>query len=174
MKKTILLSLLSSSLLLSQTSNAGEWAIGGLIGQGSTDLCDFVTGFNCDDSDTSFGINLSYDFSKSWGVELGYTDLGDSVISAPGLASVSASFDAIHLAGTGTVNFNDSWSLTGRLGVADLSGDVQGFSESDTGLFAGASLNYNFNDNLQAQLRYESFDGDADNFALGLKYSFGK
>jgi len=168
MKKTILLSLLSSGLLISQAANAGEWAIGGLIGQSDADICSEFSGFSCDDSDTSLGINLSYDFSKAWGLELGYMELGDY-----NLAGFDIDTTALYLAGTGTVDFNDYWSLTGRLGISELDASVSGLplSDSSTGGFAGVSLNYNFNDNLQAQFRYDNFDGDIDALALGLKYS---
>lgn len=183
MKKTILLGLLSSGLLFSQASNAGEWAIGGLVGQANADeACEGV--FNCDDSDTALGIYLSYDFNNTWGTEFGYMDLGsysgDVAVSNFGTFNISADASVIYFAATGTVNFNDNWSLTGRLGLADGESEtsVAGFGEvtstSSTEALLGASLNYNFNDNLQAQLRYDNFGGDIDSLALGLKYSFGK
>jgi len=128
MKKTILLGLVSSSLLFSQASNAGEWGIGGLVGQvNADDICTGLQG--CDDSDTTFGINVSYNFNKVWGAELGYVDLGDYSGSADlgffGTFDVSADLSAAYLAGTGTYNFNDAWSLTGRLGFASANLDVR-------------------------------------------------
>jgi len=109
MKKTILLGLLSSSLLISQASYAGEWAIGGLVGASDIDgVCEGITG--CDESDTSLGLNLSYNFNKAWGVELGYIDLGDfdgnADLGAFGSFDISADASAVYLAGTGTINFN--------------------------------------------------------------------
>ena len=215
MKKTILLSLVSSSLLFSQASNAGQWAIGGSIGQATLDgveeACDFAVtgllnnGINCDDSETSYNLNLNYNFNDAWGVEVGYSDFGDfggsntEVDQAPFFAittTADISFDvsALYIAGTGTFNFNDQWSLTGRLGIAEIdlesrasvefsslvSSGFGSFSDrvSTTEAYLGASLNYNFNNKLQAQLRYDYFDSDIDAnidaFSLGLKYSFGK
>ena len=212
MKKTILLSILSSSLLFSQASIAGSWAIGGSIGQASIDgiegACDAAitgllsNGLNCDDSETSYNLNLSYNFNDVWGIEVGYTDFGDfggsntEVDQVPFFATtttadLSLDVSAFYIAGTGTFSFNDQWSLTGRLGIAEIDADTRAsveFSDqfgrfgsgsasdddSTTEAYLGASLNYNFNKNLQAQLRYDYFDADIDVFALGLKYSFGK
>jgi len=184
MRKNILIGLLSSGLLFTQTSNAGEWGIGGIVG---TSNVDGISG-----SETSFGANLSYNFTKIWGVELGYADLGDFDedigIPVPGFGvipgDVSADLSALYLAGTGTTYLSKNWSLTGRVGITELDLDVRASStffgesfsasesDSTTELFLGASLNYNFNKNLQAQLRYDYFS-EAESFAIGLKYSFG-
>jgi len=186
MKKNILISLLSSSLLFAQVSNAGEWGVGGLIGASNAD--------GIGGTEASFGANVSYDFNKVWGVELGYVDLGDfdSNVgipvggffgSVPG--NVSVDLSALYLAGTATTYLGSNWSLTGRAGVTEVDIDVSvstdffgdefssSADDSTTELFLGASLNYNFNKNLQAQLRYDYFS-EAESFAFGLKYSFGK
>jgi len=212
MKNTILFGLVTSGLLLSQSSNSADIAIGALIGQSSfDDICSVTAVENCDDSDTSYGFNLTYNFNRTWGIELGYSDLGtyggsDTIVEtvfdpiAGDLdvvtdASQDIDLTALYLAVNASYYFNDQFSVTGRLGVTELDLDSsiratstvtsdifnitetasasESFSDSTTEAFYGISLNYNFTNALQAQLRYDLYEGDIDNFTLGLRYSFG-
>ena len=212
MKNTILFGLVTSGLLLSQSANSADIAIGALIGQSSfDDICSVTVVENCDDSDTSYGFNLTYNFNRTWGIELGYSDLGtyggsDTIVETVSdpiagdldvVADASQDIDltALYLAVNASYYFNDQFSVTGRLGVTELDLDSsiratstvtsdifnitetasasESFSDSTTEAFYGISLNYNFTDALQAQLRYDLYEGDIDNFTLGLRYSFG-
>jgi hypothetical protein len=82
-----------TALSLSQPALAGDFSIGVNVGQASSDLindlCEiertFIdiaspgVGFSCttEDSDTSSAINVGYHFNDTWGLELGYMDLGE-------------------------------------------------------------------------------------------------
>ena len=202
-KTNKLLSLGLVVMSIAGTAQAGDWGIGLNVGQSSLtsnagDLCDFASNsvaidlgiprstFSCssDDSDTSVGINLSYDFTDTWGVEVGYNDLGEesSAVNFLGVSQqlVRGEYSAVYLLATGNWNLTDKWSLTGRLGVAKVDLDVtlpitgDTVSDDTTEAMAGFSANYHFNDNWSADLRYDYFDieDNIDNMSLGIKYHF--
>ena len=196
---------------VSSVAQAGEWNAGLNVGQSSLtpdaeQLCNQVADgiatrnnvlrsiFSCDadDSDTSIGINIAYNFSKRWGVELGYIDLGEetSTISARSGFFVStgtstadivrADYSAIYLVATGSWILSDKWSVTGRFGAANVEFDAalpaidDAVSDDTSEAMAGFSVNYHFNAKWSADLRYDYFDTEEsiDNFSLGVRYNF--
>ena len=143
---------------------------------------------NNDTTDVSFSINFAYNFSKIWGIEAGYVDLGEfsSTFSASGVEVVGfpleESFDAsaVYLAATGSYYYNDKWSVTGRVGIyhldvdrsIELGGQEFTVSEDDEDFYYGLSWNYDLSNLIQFQLRYDNFDVDV--FSLGIRYKLGK
>lgn len=148
--------------------------------------------FECNDdlSDVGYSVNLGYNFTKVWGVEFGYVDLGEfsseltsANVSISNTPNRELSVSAFYLAGTGTHYYNKKWSITGRLGLyaLDIDDRVEGniirqvnddvFGEapsSDEGVYYGISWNYDFSKQIQFQLRYDDFDVDI--FSLGIEY----
>lgn len=184
------------------TSFAGDWSVGVRAGQSKFDDIDNVCFLGCnevDDSDTALGINLGYAINDTWGIELGYIDLGTisindrRFVSVPGrivpqisIVDVNVELDgsAFYLAGSGTVALADKWSATAMLGVASIdadataSGSVGGVSRgasaisvSDEEAYGAALLNYHFTDKFKVGLRYEVIS-DASAITLGANFSF--
>ncbi len=194
MKKTKLTLSAVALFISSQPVFAGQWSLGVNLGQSSSDAivqrCDaernfyqqrFPTGeFTCnvDNSDTSIGLNLNYNFNNTWGLEFGYVDFGQysgSVNTRFGSFTLSgtadappSSFDvsALYMAASGTWDMSEKWSVTGRLGVAKIDVDflaknnvpIFASSGEDTSIMAGFSANYKLHKQWQMILRYDYFD----------------
>ncbi len=96
------------------------------VSVGSSEVEDFCTGIpagsTCDDSDTGFKLFGGKQFSKNWGSEFGFVDLGEATFFGPILgfpANVKLEADGFFLAGTGTIPFGqkEKFALFGKLGV---------------------------------------------------------
>ncbi len=222
MKNITLSATAAAVLLLSQPVLAGTWSVGVNLGQSSSDAVetqcnnierDFfqsrfpATQFSCtsDDSDTAVGVNLGYHFDNTWGVEFGYMDFGEYTANVRGDGTgtfrttgtndalpLSLEASALYLAGTASAAISDKWSLTGRLGVAQVDADFLsqqfGFANSgdNTGLMAGVSLDYQIQKQWNAVVRYDYFelapdfdrssrldiDTNIDVLSLGVSHSF--
>jgi OOP family OmpA-OmpF porin len=168
-----------------QQSDMGLY-IGGAYGMSSFDIdTTGITNPSVDDSDSGFKIFGGYQFSRNWGVEVGYVDFGKAGISGSMLGipfTGDLGVTALTVAGTGTMPMNESFSLLGKVGmwnwdakasVAAL-GTAGSASDSGTDLFFGVGLRYNLSKNLGLQLEVEQYSGD-DSItytSLGLRYKF--
>lgn len=110
--------------------------IGGGVGESKTDH-----------SQSSWHLYGGLQFNPTWGLELGYTDLGRD--RTAGIKSWS-------LAGTGTMPLSDTWSLLGKLGVASNRSRLS-TSGDHTDMLVGVGIGYAFNKNLGVRLEYEDF-----------------
>jgi len=168
-----------------QQSDTGFY-IGGAYGMSSFDIDTAgITNPSVDDSDSGFKIFGGYQFSRNWGVEVGYVDFGKAGLSGSMLGipfTGDLGVTALTVAGTGTMPMNESFSLLGKVGmwnwdakasVAAL-GTAGSASDSGTDLFFGVGLRYNLSKNLGLQLEVEQYSGD-DSItytSLGLRYKF--
>ena len=168
-----------------QQSDMGLY-IGGAYGMSSFDIdTTGITNPSVDDSDSGFKIFGGYQFSRNWGVEVGYVDFGKAGLSGSMLGipfTGDLGVTALTVAGTGTMPMNESFSLLGKVGmwnwdakasVAAL-GTAGSASDSGTDLFFGVGLRYNLSKNLGLQLEVEQYSGD-DSItytSLGLRYKF--
>ena len=161
-----------SAPAVAQQSDAG-WYMGGSYGMTSFDIDTAgITSPSLDDSDSGFKIFGGFQFTKNWGAEVGYVDFGKAGIGGFGDIGVTA----LTLAGTGTLPLNESFSLLGKVGMAnwDASGSASS-GDSGTDLFYGIGARYNFNKNLSVQVEYEMLDTDTDSvnmMSVGLRYKF--
>ena len=130
-----------------------------------------VTASLSKDNDTSYKIYGGYQFTKNWGVEAGYNDLGNSynvdftIGGLPGNGSVKV--QNWYIAGTGTLPLTDQFSIFGKLGaVANHSSlgnvcvsgvCVPGGSDNHTDLLLGAGVQFAFTRNWAAVLEYEDY-----------------
>jgi OOP family OmpA-OmpF porin len=115
---------------------------------------------------------VGYQFNPNWGVELGYTSLGENQGSKA---------EARTLAVVGTLPLNDRWSVLGKLGQSWNHADT-GDVTSRTDLLVGAGIGYSLTQNLGLRLEYEEYgklskgstinDTNSSNWSLGLKYAF--
>jgi len=160
-----------SAPAVAQQSDAG-WYIGGSYGMTTFDISGVPAGVSVDDSDSGFKIFGGFQFTKNWGAEVGYVDFGKAGIGGFGDIGVTA----LTLAGTGTLPLNESFSLLGKVGMAnwDASGSASS-GDSGTDLFYGIGARYNFNKNLSVQVEFETFSAEDDSVnmtSVGLRYKF--
>lgn len=132
-------------------------------------------GFGRSDSDrqdNSWQVYGGLQFTPTWGLELGYNDLGK--YRGEDLRSVT-------LAMNGTLPVSDHWSVVGKLGAAGNRTKFHGSSDH-TDLLLGLGLQYSMSKNVDLRLMYEDFgkvtkaDGysntNGSNLALSVKYNF--
>lgn len=124
-----------------------------------------------DSSETSWKAYAGYQFVPMWGIELGYTTLGEYR---------GEDVDATTVAGTFTLPLSERWSFLGKLGQAWNNPGYAG-AGSNTDLYAAIGVQYGFNKNLGLRLEYENFGDLSDgpgpissgsNLALSAKYAF--
>jgi OOP family OmpA-OmpF porin len=130
-------------------------------------------------------IFAGYQFDQNLGVEAGFTRFGRVGVhyrvidfNVDGRTKGSSSY----VAGTYTMPLNERVAAYGKLGVAYSERSyVSNFGaqgEHDTGIYAGAGLQYKLTGNLALTGEYERFGkkktlgAKADVFTLGLKYGF--
>lgn len=124
-----------------------------------------------DSGESSWKLYGGYQFVPRWGVEVGYTDLGEYR---------GGSIDSTTLAATFTHAFGERWSFLAKLGQAWNSPHAAGVRQNSD-FYAAVGLGYSFNKNLGLRLEYEDFGelsdspgpiGSGSNLALSVKYGF--
>lgn len=169
--------------------------VSGSIGQSEIDIdtgpftAAGVTGVSADETDIAWKFNVGYQFTRHWGVEVGYVSFGD--FSVTGAAGTVASVDAKAwtLAGVGTLPLgNSNFSLFGKLGAylghsrgnATIGAAPVRVSDRRVDIFGGIGVRYDFNRNFGVQLEAERYNGDdpiqklqdTNLFTVGLRYKF--
>jgi OmpA-OmpF porin, OOP family len=191
MKQNFLFVFLGAALALPLTAQANGAYVGANIGHATQKLSADGVG-STKESDTGYKLYGGYEFTKNFGVEVGYVDLGkDSASGSDGIntASFSIKPKAAYLAATGTLPMNEQLSLFAKAGVSanrtELNATFNGASDSSTekrttAMF-GIGVAYNFSKNCAVVGEYENFgkvikeDGaelKADMLSLGVRYKF--
>jgi OOP family OmpA-OmpF porin len=176
-----------SAPAVAQQSDAG-WYIGGAYGMSSFSVdTTGITNPVVDDSDSGFKIYGGFQFNKYFGAEIGYTDFGKAGVSGSVLGvpfTANAGVTAYTFAGVGTLPLNESFALSGKVGLANWKVDASasalgasaGVSDSGTDAFFGIGARYNLNKNWGLVLEYEQYSagdwGDATFTSLGVRYKF--
>lgn len=158
--KSLLIAAAFSAALVAGPASA-EMYLGAGVGAAKTDR-----------NETSWKLYGGFQASPIWGLELGYTDLGNYRGSS--VASRS-------LAVTGTLPLNERWSLLGKLGATSNRSDFAGAS-NHTDLLAGLGVGYSMTKNVGVRLEYEDFgklskagtgsDSRGRNLGLSVQYGF--
>jgi OOP family OmpA-OmpF porin len=159
MKKLVIAAALSAAFIAAPA--AAQTYIGGGIGKSDTDT-----------QENSWKVYGGYQFTPAWGVELGYTDLGNYL---------GEEVESWSLAGTATLPMGQKWSLIGKLGFARNNAEAPAASQKSSTLM-GVGVGYALNPNLGLRLEYEDYGKLADSGAgtthkgsqvlLSAKYSF--
>jgi OOP family OmpA-OmpF porin len=159
MKKLLMAGALSAAFVAAPA--LAQTYIGGGIGKSDTDT-----------QENSWKVYGGYQFTPTWGLELGYTDLGNYR---------GAEVESWSLAGTATLPLNQNWSLLGKLGFARNNAETPSASQKSSTL-AGVGVGYALNQNLGLRLEYEDYgkladtgigtDDKGSNVVLSVKYSF--
>jgi opacity protein-like surface antigen len=127
-----------------------------------------------------------YEATQNWGVEVGYTDLNkaDFTYNVAGLSGrAKADGYQYYVAAKGTYPVNDQFSVYGKLGAEHSARKIRdtGFydiSDSDTGVYASAGVQYNFTPQWAVTAEYErygkekDFGAKPDAWTIGARYSF--
>jgi len=159
MKKLLLAAAFSAAIVAGPAS--AQMYLGAGVGASKTDT-----------DENSWKLYGGFQFSPTWGLELGYTDLG---------RYRGSDIESWSLAGTGTLPLGARWSLLGKLGAAANRPNFAGAS-NHTGLLVGVGVGYSMTRNLGFRLEYEDFgklsnvgtgnNSRGSNLGLGLKYAF--
>ena len=160
MKRTIPLVLALLGGVAAGSAMAAGNDVGGYVGLGlgradwKAGSIDGITGDSHGTATKLFG---GYNFSPNLGLELGYADLG----KFGGNGSGDARAHSTSLDGIGRLPLNDTWSLIGRLGLADtrVRATTVGAEASDggTGLHAGLGLQYQLTPNAGIRAEWERY-----------------
>ena len=158
MKKLLLAAAFSAAIVAEPAS--AQMYLGAGVGASKTDT-----------DENSWKLYGGFQFSPTWGLELGYTDLG---------RYRGSDIESWSLAGTGTLPLGARWSLLGILGAASNRPNFAGAS-NHTGLLVGVGVGYSMTRNLGLRLEYEDFgklsnvgsgnNSRGSNLGLGLKYA---
>jgi OOP family OmpA-OmpF porin len=159
MKKLLMAAAFSAALVAGPAS--AQMYLGTGVGASKTDS-----------SKTSWKLYGGFQFNPTWGVELGYTDLG---------RYRGSDIQSWSLAGTGTLPLGAGWSLFGKLGATSNRPDFAGAS-NHSDLLAGVGVGYSMTKSLGLRLEYEDFgklsnigtgnNSRGSNLGLSLKYGF--
>jgi len=129
--------------------------------------CDHIT--NCDDSDNGPKVEIGYEFTPNWGLELGYTSFGTLFDSNDNSVRVSQKSNAVTLSLLGTVPVNEWFGVYGRLGYArydtNNSGTVEGVrirDEHGNSPFWGGGVKFNLNEQVALRLEYQNYSNLSD------------
>lgn len=140
---------------VAEAQSSGQWYAGVGVGQSKAkDVCSFVSGVPCDDTDTATKIFGGYMFNQNLGVELAYADLGKATLGITGLSAEwkGTSWDILAV---GIIPINPQFSFLGKIGVANWNVDA----------------NYDLS-LLSMGTGSESASGSDITYALGVQYDF--
>jgi OOP family OmpA-OmpF porin len=143
MKKLVIAAALSAAFIAAPA--AAQTYIGGGIGKSDTDT-----------QENSWKVYGGYQFSPTWGVELGYTDLGNYL---------GEEVESWSLAGTATLPMGPRWHIIGKLGLARNNAEVAG-AEQKSSTLAGVGVGVALSPNFGMRLEYEDY-GKLSNTGVG-------
>ena len=159
MKKLLMAAAFSAALMAGPAS--AQMYLGAGVGEARTDT-----------TKTSLKLYGGYQYNPTWGVELGYTDLG---------RYQGSNVESWSVAGTGTVPLGQRWSLLGKLGAATNRPRFANAS-NHTDLLVGVGVGYSMTKNVGLRVEYENFgklsnvsnvnNSRGSNLGLSVKYSF--
>lgn len=189
MKKTVAAALAGALLAIPFAAQAQSAYVGLGVGQSKFSLDDgSFSAVSRDEKDTAYKIFGGYQFTKNWGVEVGYADLGKlrNVYNVSGTdITLDGKSQVFYVAGTGTLPLSDQFSLFAKLGATSArtsaNASAPGVSISDNGnkssYVAGLGAEYSFTKNIGLALEYEDFgkiadDAKANLWSLSLRYKF--
>lgn len=120
------------------------------------------------DSDNALGGYVNYFWHDNFGLELGYTNLGDSSRSGILDAGFNLDGDLYSFGLIGSFPVTDQWRLLGGVGGFELREDgssitiagVRPLDNDDSGFYLEAGTRYDFNQNIGARFSYQWFDFD--------------
>ncbi len=157
--------------------------VGAAIGESKAkDACDGLSGIgfvgNCDEKDTAWKVFAGYQFNRYWGLELGWTDLGESKASGTvgGVpATARAEVKGVELTAVGTVPIGERFSLFGKVGAyrwdvdsrATVGAVTTAPDDTGTNFTYGVGLGFHINRNLSIRAEWQRYNDVGDNATTG-------
>jgi opacity protein-like surface antigen len=182
MKKTIFALTIASLLSAPALASKDGFYIGADLGSNRLDSESF---------DTGVGLVAGYDFQISpqivIGVEGEYRSYGKDKVTIVDGWSTELKAHSFGINVKPKYYFNDNFYAGAQLGLhsvkeefkEDFFGDVDKFSDSDTGLSYGLEAGYDFNQNMTVKAGYKAIsveplgvDSDYSTFYIGANYKF--
>jgi OmpA-OmpF porin, OOP family len=108
------------------------------------------------DTTTAFKLLAGYQFNPTFGLEAGWVHHGSSDVKLSGSVATLKP-ETFYAAGTATLPLGSQFSLFGKLGLANNRAKINGSSENNTEVFAGAGLSYAFTPTVAGVVEYEDF-----------------
>ena len=154
-----------------------QWYIGGALAQAESDQgvgFDILPNSETDDStDIAWKLFAGYDFSSTFAVEFGYSDLGDEYTTFNIFGNnerTRMEVGAIHATLVGRAKVHNQVDVFGRLGLAywnvDLDYTEPGFSSSgsdnDLDLVVGLGFAWHLNEVVGVRFEWEQFQNVGD------------
>ena len=161
----------------------GRGYLGAAIGQAKfKKSCSGLTGVgfagSCDEKDTAWKVFGGYQAHRYFGLELGYTDLGET--SAAGTIAgvpVSAAIEAkgIELTVVGTVPLGDRFSAYAKVGAfrwdvdarATVGAVTTSTDDKGTNFTYGFGLNFHVNPNIAVRAEWQRYNDVGDSSTTG-------
>lgn len=181
---------------VSAATAAEGWYGGVSFGQSKADInCDLDVTCSADDKDTGWKLLFGNQFTKNFGVEFGYVDLGEFKVN--GIDTVDGTVDTkyaasgFNLAAVGSMPVSNAISLIGKLGLFRWDLDASGTSsilgsastsKSGTDLMYGIGASIGMGKNTDVRVEWEVFkdigdkdvtgESDIDLLSVGLVFRF--
>jgi len=179
----------TSGSVSGQTSGSpsGSWIpgtsygyVGGSVGRTDYDLGGCV-GFSCDDKATGFKLFTGGRFSRYFGIELGYVNLGEADRNGGHVKAQGANLSLI-----GNIPVADNFNIFGKLGgiygwtkTSTVIPGVAAGKDDGVGLSYGASLQFDITKTVSLRadwdryrLKYVGQREDADLYSVGVVFKF--
>jgi OOP family OmpA-OmpF porin len=165
MKTAISIALIGLAATVSTGAAAQDMGgyVGASVGQAKAkSFCDGFVGSGCDDKDTAWKVFGGYNFHRHFGVELGYTDLGDATATV-GATTFKFETKGIELTAVGIWPINERFSLFGKAGVYRWDLDVSAtaglvdIDENGTNFTYGFGLHYYFRPNIAIRAEWQKY-----------------
>ncbi|WP_036825620.1 outer membrane beta-barrel protein, partial [Photobacterium sanctipauli] len=179
--KLLPLAILISGTLQAATDN--PWYVGARIGGTSFDSVEEpLKGQDLDKDDWGGGVFIGYNVNSWFGLEGGYTYLGQADYANDGFEVQGLDF-----VGKFTYEVSKSFDIYAKAGgfIFDADNGVNNQDESGVSATAGVGAEYYFSDNLSARLEYQYYnqvgdkgankpgESDVHFYGLGLVYHWG-
>lgn len=128
----------------------------------ATKFCDNIA--NCDNADNSMKAEIGFQFTRGFGLELGYTSLGTLLDARDSQFRATQESSARTLSAVGLMSFNDAFGIYGRLGAASYTTDSAGTVASvpvrdQDGVtpFYGVGVKLGITDNFSLRAEYQVY-----------------
>jgi OOP family OmpA-OmpF porin len=186
MKQIIVSALITAALAAPLAAQAETAYVGGNIGRAEQKLD--VAGYSTKDNTTGYKLVGGVEYTKNFGLEVGYADLREVSISGNG-ARLASKPQVFYVAGTATLPIDEQFSVFGKAGIATahtkISASMPGFSTSGTDnettgvIGVGAAFQVNKNVSIVAEYEYfgkvakdEDASLKASLLSVGVRYKF--
>ncbi len=128
----------------------------------------------CKDSAAGIRVSLGTEVAPNFSAEVGYGSYGSATLGSATRAGTTANLgnwklSGFQLAGIGALPVSDTFSVTGKIGLAStkLALDVGGLSATSTNLMWGLGVKFKVNSDVAVRAQYENLGTVGDTNTTG-------